>query len=762
MFKELFEGNENRHLTGTPDGKRDDGKQKLKYKTVKGLNNQHFVKHLAGEVSLGISPLRNGKVRWGALDIDVYPIPDSDVLKAIFAWKEPVLASWTKSRGLHLYVFVDEWVPASLMRKYIAALRKRLVKKLRDGASEIFPKQDNGDGNQINLPAFGNEREPAGAIFRGGSTVGYSQTDPVDWAVLKSNCYVTRIEMENTIQSRAVDRPTSYRIPDNADGRRMFLWKCACSMQARGWPDADIEQEIRDLNTRMVDAGHELFINGSIDEKRISDLLAEVKKLEKGAPADLNYDVVARFNQTWAIVMVNGRVEFLHRPSGVNYPLRDFTLRTAPETVQIKSKRAPLAPIWIRDVDRLEYDGICIESPCYDGPAFNVFQGWACNAETGDASLWEDYIQRLICSNDADLAHWLMSFLADGVQRPWSIHPGSAVAMRGGAGGGKTFLGNALRRLIGPAHAQEINQSDRMFAQFNRGLFGSTFVLAEESLFAGSKLQAATAKSFITSDIWTYEQKYLASFSAKNVHRVIATTNEDQAVHIDHDDRRWTVIEVPTLFENAHGPEANTFWEPYYQLVRQRPGVILKYLSDYKVDAGLIRYGYVTQVKQDDKIASDPLLQVLHEIAMNGICTDDLRGNGKLSAATLAREVWTRGGNRMDSPQRFTNQVRNKFGATSAKNCIHIERLHTSTTADGLLSVSPIQRKDRGGVQMPSLADFRSRMATITGREYPQSGEWAVYHVSSPGNSDPNGGDPEVVEQYARENGMWEKDVPVF
>ena len=195
-------------------------------------------------------------------------------------------------------------------------------------------------------------------------------------------------------------------------------------------------------------------------------------------------------------------------------------------------------------------------------------------AETSDASLWEDYIQRLICSNDADLAHWLTSFLADGVQRPWSINPGSAVAMRGGAGGGKTFLGNALRRLVGPTHAQEISQSDRMFAQFNRGLFGSTFVLAEESLFAGSKAQAATAKSFITSDIWTYEQKYLASFSAKNVHRVIATTNEDQAVHIDHDDRRWTVIEVPTLFENAHGPGQMLFGSRITNLCANTPTLI--------------------------------------------------------------------------------------------------------------------------------------------------------------------------------------------
>lgn len=241
-------------------------------------------------------------------------------------------------------------------------------------------------------------------------------------------------------------------------------------------------------------------------------------------------------------------------------------------------------------MDRLQYSGIVIEPPDYDGPGFNLFKGWPCEPVAGDASLWVDYITRILCSGDEGLAHWVMTYLADGVQRPWSVHPGSALALRGGQGGGKSFLGRALRRLVGKDHAQEIAQSDRMFAQFNRGLFGSTFVLAEESLFAGSRAQAATTKSFITSEIWTYEQKHLATFSAKNVHRIIATTNEDQAVHVDHDDRRWTVIDVPTMFAD-HGAESRAYWEPYYRLIDDNPGVVLDYLLRYKVDLGLIQYG---------------------------------------------------------------------------------------------------------------------------------------------------------------------------
>jgi hypothetical protein len=78
-FATLFAGNINRRLTGTPNGVRDDGKKLLDYKTVKGaVTAQHYAAHLAGDVSLGLSPLRDGKVRFGALDIDIYPITDRE------------------------------------------------------------------------------------------------------------------------------------------------------------------------------------------------------------------------------------------------------------------------------------------------------------------------------------------------------------------------------------------------------------------------------------------------------------------------------------------------------------------------------------------------------------------------------------------------------------------------------------------------------------------------------------------------------------
>jgi len=159
------------------------------------------------------------------------------------------------------------------------------------------------------------------------------------------------------------------------------------------------------------------------------------------------------------------------------------------------------------------------------------------------------------------------------------------------------------------------------------------------------------------------------------------------------------------------------------------------------------------------------MVAVMHEIAVTGVCLDDLRGEGKMSTATLTREAQGRGANRYDTPRRFANQARNKFGAKSVSNFTHIERVDVRADSNGILSVTPILRTDRSGVLMPPLNIFRAIVAKITGDTYPESGEWAAFKPAGPGgqdySSDPNGGDVEAVEQFARENGQWVKaDIP--
>ncbi|MEO0344124.1 MAG: DUF5906 domain-containing protein [Pseudomonadota bacterium] len=630
-FLRLFDGNQDRHISLTPKGSRDKkGKAEVEVTLIDAPVTLEMANaHLLGQASYGIAPVKSDSTcAYGVLDFDIYDMLEDDVLQVQQRMRCPSAAFRTKSRGLHVVVFPDEPVSAKLMHDFLASKRRNMPKDWQQHI-EIFPKASqvlvgpDDKPTSVNLPLRGQQCQIAWVISESNSG---SYADDADLlGVLRfidEKCRIDATLLADMAKADPVmdDSDLGYKVPVDPAGRNDLLMRIARSMQSRGWTDSDIKAELFRLNQEGVKF-HEAFADGPLAFQEIEAMWKTTIRLEKGSRAPLHYRIVEKFNREWAMMIVEGKVEFLNKEDGDCYPKNSFFDMTAPHTVPTKNGPVPMAKLWMMDVDRNEYRGIVIESPDYEGAGFNVFEEWAVTPKRGDPSLWIDYIENIVCGGDKDLAHWVMTYLADAIQRPWSIHPGSALALRGGQGGGKTFLGRAMRKLLGERHARTIHGSTRMFDRFNRDLFGSTFVLCEEALFAGSRQQAATMKSFVTSDVWTYEQKYLASFTGKNVHRVIATTNATQAVHIDNDDRRWTVIEMNSKFEHdPNSREARAFWQPYYDLVDDNAGLVLQYLLDYEVDRGLIGYGYVTEAKKSDKIASDPLLALMNEIAETGVC----------------------------------------------------------------------------------------------------------------------------------------------
>ncbi len=119
-----------------------------------------YARHLAGEVSLGIVPVRDdGTCVFGAIDIDQYSDIDHAGLATKVAGLEiPVMVCRSKSGGAHIYAFVNEpGIKAPVMIDFLKKTRTKLGVDYRK-AREIFPKQkaqSGGIGNWINLPYFG-------------------------------------------------------------------------------------------------------------------------------------------------------------------------------------------------------------------------------------------------------------------------------------------------------------------------------------------------------------------------------------------------------------------------------------------------------------------------------------------------------------------------------------------------------------------------------------------------------------------------------
>lgn len=164
QFRQLFEGYAETHgvYRITPGTQPEGGKIKGQALTVnEPVTMQKWSDHLSGNHPLGIIPInRESKAKFGAIDIDEYPLHHVKLMNEIDRLNLPLVTCRTKSGGAHLFVFTTEWVPAKLIQDKL----REMASALGHGTAEVFPKQtqllsDRGDiGSWINLPYFDGDR----------------------------------------------------------------------------------------------------------------------------------------------------------------------------------------------------------------------------------------------------------------------------------------------------------------------------------------------------------------------------------------------------------------------------------------------------------------------------------------------------------------------------------------------------------------------------------------------------------------------------
>ena len=129
------------------------------------LTDKVYLNHLEGTQSIGVQPCNeNAEARFGVIDIDPQNYEDFDkkfFIDTIQEYKLPLIPVLSKSGGLHLYLFLNSFIPATLIKSFLSNLLPLF--KLKPDC-EIFPKQtqltkDNetgqiNKGNFINLPYF--------------------------------------------------------------------------------------------------------------------------------------------------------------------------------------------------------------------------------------------------------------------------------------------------------------------------------------------------------------------------------------------------------------------------------------------------------------------------------------------------------------------------------------------------------------------------------------------------------------------------------
>ena len=215
------------------------GKKKWKHEWTKTpVTNQDYEDHIKGIKSIGIQPCNDeGMARFGAIDVDKYPIDKKFYLDVIQDKDLPIIPILSKSGGLHLYVFTTGWVKAKEIRSFLEDL---LVAFKLPHATEVFPKQTQlvssdgtvSNGNFINLPYNGDDRkalDPDGSqmLFQKFvQTVGLNLVDPKNFKKIKENLIYAELKGggEEFVDGPPCLQKLTKEIMTFTDGRDRFLY----------------------------------------------------------------------------------------------------------------------------------------------------------------------------------------------------------------------------------------------------------------------------------------------------------------------------------------------------------------------------------------------------------------------------------------------------------------------------------------------------------------------------------------------------------
>tara|TARA_R100000657_G_C4681734_1_gene130977 strand:+ start:827 stop:2683 length:1857 start_codon:yes stop_codon:yes gene_type:complete len=159
------------YLNGTPDtanifGSIFDGcnKTRGRFKYRNKLNGRKesthdkqpidILSHLRGEVIQGRSPVRDGKCKWGAIDIDK-KIPESDFCSKLWIYDRSLIPFKSLSGNWHVYKFYNNWTDVQEVKKDMKKIEKDLIGKgYPVDKSHTLPTgwSDNGSGSWMFLP----------------------------------------------------------------------------------------------------------------------------------------------------------------------------------------------------------------------------------------------------------------------------------------------------------------------------------------------------------------------------------------------------------------------------------------------------------------------------------------------------------------------------------------------------------------------------------------------------------------------------------
>ena len=256
--------------------------------------------------------------------------------------------------------------------------------------------------------------------------------------------------------------------------------------------------------------------------------------------------VLREFNKKYAIVRTSTTHVLLQRSetafeldtrsSFKNFHENDFFINS-----DGKSKNK--AVFWLKHPSRRTFENIVFDPtrPGDYGQNFNIFKGFAVPLYQGDCSLYWQHVKEVICSGHEMSYQYVRKWMACVVQKPTLL--ATALVLRGLQGTGKNRFVECFGKLFG-SYFLTVTSLEHITGKFNSHLKYAYLVHANEAMWGGSQKEIGALKAFITDPTIVIEGKGKDALPIDNCRHLIISSNEEWAVPIDLDDRRFFVLNI--------------------------------------------------------------------------------------------------------------------------------------------------------------------------------------------------------------------------
>jgi len=331
-----------------------------------------------------------------------------------------------------------------------------------------------------------------------------------------------------------------------------------------------------------------------------------------------NESVIDELNKKHFVTMIGGKttvVNEVYDPAMERQIITcssptDFKNFYSNRFIPVEDRHVTLGKFWFNHPDRRQYKGLTFmpgESSPYLGN-YNLWSGFSVEPTPSNSSepfdveafswFW-DHIHQNISNGDDYTVKYVISWMADLVQKPTERLGVSMVLRSDAQGTGKGLFARIFGHLFGK-HYLHITNPRHLTGNFNAHLIDCLLLFADEAFWAGDKSSEGALKTLITEEFRAVEIKGKDVFQARNFTRLLIASNKSWVVPSELHDRRFVILDV----NPQRARDIKYFGKMMKQMESGGYEALLWFLLNLKIDIDLRNCMPDTDAMKDSKVYS--------------------------------------------------------------------------------------------------------------------------------------------------------------